>query len=558
MPDYLQLHKDKVLERADLNKRRDSDNELLTSYKYEMTDSKDKKLEDIIHVTMNRLKVFAAYVEAALNKADEKVNVTSEDEKIDTAEIEDYIKAGFASANLRLVTRGDFALDPYFDQQACRRGEAAARVMFQMVEAKEGVEPYLDADITQWDTRYITYETGSDGLAWGAYETTKSKGMIESSKWALESNFTMSGKSAEVIDLWTPEENIIYVAEKEVFKQTNPWGFVNVCVQKVPIGSMLADKDSLQYQCESILFLVRDLINEYNRCVSLLQTLNIKSVKAALQEATKGEAHTFEEINASGSVTPVETPGAIAQIPYGDAKNSMILALQEIKEALDDGTLARIMLGDLPGEMSAVALIQVEQGQGQVYMPRLGTRGMLKQQIALMFIKQTKDLGTVNLGTPGHRKDYKMSDMEGEYDIEFVYANKSPETDFARLSLGREYKEADMLDELSILTDVMKRDDPEGDQRKLFRQRLRRISPNLQMLDGLMALAKAVEDGDESATVEIDIIEAELNVSLESVLAGNLPQSEEQGGQPVNEPLAVRGSAQKAADLKKTPVDLEV
>jgi len=560
MIDYLQLHKDKKEELTDLNKRRDSDAKLLSSEVYKMTGQRNVVIDDMIFVTMNRLKVFASYVEAALNKADEKIRVTSEDEQIDTAEIEACIKAGFDMANQRLINQGKFPLDPFFDQQACRRGEIVAQVMFQMIPAREGREAYLDANISQWDSRFSTYDIGSEGLSWAGYETTKTKGMIESEQWAKEIKYELKSKKAAQILLWTPEENIIYIDGVVAYRQPNLHKFVPVCAQKVPIGSMLADADSSQYQCESILYLVRDIINEYNRCVSLLQTINIKTVKNALQQHTDGEANEYEDIASSGSVTPVQYPNAITQIPYSDAKNAMILALQELKSALDDGTLSRIMLGDLPGEMSAVALIQIEQGQGQVYMPRLGTRGLAKKQIAEMFIRQIIDLGTIELGTPGHKKAFKTKDLEGEYDIEFVYANKSPETDYARLSMARDYKEADLLDELTIMTDVMKRDDPIGDLRKLRRQRLRAISPNLRILDGLTALAEIYEDGDESARVEIDIIEAELGVSIDNIKAGNLPQPEEgKAASNINRPLGQRSSAQKAADLMKTPApEIEV
>ncbi len=550
MTDWLQLHKDRKKELEGLNKRRDIDNKLVTSYFYTMRDVKDKRIKDIVNVTMNRLKVFKAYVEASLNKADEKVVVESDDEKIDTAEIEEIIKASFRSANYRLKKRGEFSLEPYFDQQSCIRGEVAARVLFQMVDGK------LDTDITSWDARFLTYDRSKDGLAWGAYETFKSRGTIESEAWAIEKGFTINGKEAEVIDLWTPEVNLIYVDEVLKYEQENPFGYPPICVQKVPIGSMLADKDSIQYQCESIFFLVRDLIDEYNRCVSIMQTHNLKAIKPPVKQKRRepgAEPSEYEDIVGMGSNTAMLPDEDVATIDFGDAKNSMVFALQEINKALDDGTLSRITLGDLPGEMSAVALIQIEQGQGQVFMPRLGTRGLEKQQISEMFIDQIINLGesSVDIGTPGHKQTFQVSKLAGEYEIVFRYSNKSPDTDFARLTMAQAYKKADLMDEKTIMTDIMKRDDPEGDLNKLYRQRLRSVSPNLRMLDGLMALAKQVEDGDESAKTEIDIIEAELGVSIDQILSGNLPVPE--AAQPAL-PLAERSSAQKAADLQRSPL----
>jgi len=363
--------------------------------------------------------------------------------------------------------------------------------------------------------------------------------------------------------MWTPEENIIYIAEKEVFKEPNPFGYVPVCVQKVPIGSMLADKDSLKYQCESIFFLVRDLMDEYYRCVSVLQTLNFLAIKQATQEyAPESREATEPSKLRPGSNVATEAPGAISLIPYGKAERSMLLALQEINRAINDGTLARIALGDLPGEMSAVALVQVEQGQGQVYMPRLGAGGLEKEQIAPMFISQCQGLGqsTVEMGIPGHKRSWKLKDLDGEYRIGYTYTNKSPETDFARVSMAKTY--VNVIDEESILRDVLKRDDPEGDLRKLNRQRLRGLVPNLRIYDGILALAQAHEDGDESAATEMDIVEAQLGVSAEQILSGNLPQPEkEPTAEPTRMPLITntgsRTSAQEAADLIRTPTEEE-
>ena len=282
---------------------------------------------------------------------------------------------------------------------------------------------------------------------------------------------------------------------------------------------MMPGEDTLKYQMESIYFLVRDLIDEYNRCLSILQTLNFLAIKPALTEVAQ-EAHEYNELATPGSVTPVDQPNAVQLVPYGEARRAMMLALQEINRAMDDGTLARIMLGDLPGEMSAVALVQVEQGQGQVYMPRLGSRGLLKKQIAEMFIKQIEVLGigSFEVGVAGHKKTFKSSDLDGEYEISYKYTNKSPETDFARLSMAAKYKESGLMDDLTILEDVMKRDDPEGDLRKVHRQKARLTSPTLQLYDRIKAMSEDYEDGDETAAVEIDILEAELGVNIDQII----------------------------------------
>lgn len=552
--DYLKAHKEKKEEMGELYQRMKDDNDLITNVDYIMRDANKKKIDNVINITMNRPAVFASFVEASLNRADEKLYVESDDESIDTTLIEDAIKGIFSQANLKRRKKGLFNIEPYIDQQNCRRGRSMARILIQDIEDK------IDIDITPWDTRYATYEAGEVGLAWGAYEREKTKAMIESEAWAIDSGFTIDKDKATMVDIWTPEGNLIYVQDGLVYEQEHGYGLTPLVLQIVPIGSMLADEGNIKYEGESIFFLIRHLIPEFNRLVSIMQTHNMESIKGALTQVLEvgQKPSEYDDLTGMGSVTATTVPSAIQPIPYHEVRQSAILMLREISKAIDDGSLSPIMLGDLPGEMSAVALVQVEQGQGQVYMPRLGTRGLLKQQLAEMAIAQLigLNLSTIELGMAGHKKKYKVSKLEGEYEIAFSYANKSPEGDYARLSMAKLYK--GILDDETILSDILKRDDPEGDLNKVRRQGLRALSPTLQIYDGLMALAKMYEDGDESIGAEIEIVEAELGVNLDEIKAGRLPQApKEEAASPVGLPVITntgRTSAQRASDLERTPI----
>ena len=556
MADPLQLHKEKKQELSDLHKRMDDDQALVTKVDYVMKDKAGKAVDNVISMQGNRPQVFTAYVEAALNKADEKVYVESDDESLDTSVIEDAVRDIFASANMKRRKQGKWNLEPVLDQYNCRRGGGGIRVMSQIIAGKDG-KPYIDVDMSPWDRRYTTIIMGSDGMAQAGLEMIKKKDVIESERWAQKQSYTISGKSATTVEIWTPEANYIYVDDKKVFEQKNPWGFVPVVYQEVPIGSMLGDDDNARYEGESIYFMIRHLIPEFNRLVSILQTKNFEAVKPPIQVKTDKDLDSdfYENATAPGSATEVEDINAIHPIHFEEIKRSALVLLQEINSAIDDGSLSRIMLGELPsGGLSAVALLQVEQGQGQVYMPRLGTRGLQKQGAAEMAIAQILASGqtAIELGVRGHKKSYKVVKLQGEYDIGFVYTNKNPETDYARLSIAKGY--IGMLDELTILSDILKRDDPEGDLAKLKRQQLRQIVPPLQIYDGLISLSKLYEDGDESVAPEIAITEQYLNITIDQMKSGQLSQ-QGQVQEPSREtelPVLAgeKSSAKKASELK--------
>jgi len=561
MADPLKLHDEKKAELADLYKRMDDDQDLITKVDYVMKDKAGKAVDNVISMQGNRPQVFAAYVEAALNKADEKIYVESDDESLDTSVIEDAIRDIFDSVNAKRRRQGLWGIDPVLDQFNCRRGGGGIRVLCQELPGTDG-EHYIDIDMSPWDRRYTTVIMGSDGIAQAGLEMTKAKDVIESESWAIEQGFTISGKSAVTVEIWTPKANYIYVDKNLVFEQANIWGFVPVVFQNVPIGSMLSDEDNAVYEGESYLFMIRHLIPEFSRLVSILQTKNFEAVMPPIQVKTDGNLDNdfYVKATAPGAATPVKDLNAIHPIQFEGIKQSALVLLQEINSAIDDGSLSRITLGALPsGGLSAVALLQVEQGQGQVYMPRLGTRGLQKQGAAEMAIAQILALkqSSIELGAKGHKKVYQTAKLQGEYDISFVYTNKNPESDYARLSIGKGY--VGVLDELTILSDILKRDDPEGDLAKLKRQQLRQLVPPLQIYDGLVSLSKLYEDGDESVAPEIEIAEQYLNITLDQMKAGQLPQ-QGQVEQPSGEteiPVIAGGvsSSKKAADLKRTMVE---
>ena len=524
--DYLQLHKDKKKELQELNDRRKSDNELVTSRNYILRDVNDKRIDDVLMVTMNRLKVFKAYVLASLGRADEKVEVTSSDLNMDTAIKEEFIRAAFRSGNDRLQKRGEFLLEPFIDQQSCMNGQAALEILWQQMPAKDGKEAYLDTAINAWDTEFMTYEQDVENLAWAGYEIPMTKGAIEGQAWAVQKGFVADAKEKQVVTLWTPTDYLIYIGDTEVYKMPHDYKSPQVVLQGVPLGSMKEGKDNLKYKWESIFFLVREMIEEYNMCISVLQTLNIKEIKQALQMELKPgqEPPDYIDVAGTGSITGT-TSGKIDLVPYGDARQSMLLALQEINKALSDGTLSRITLGDLPGELSAVALLQIEQGQGQVFMPRLGNRGLLKAQAARKIIQQVIDIGgKIEIGADGHKRTFNAKDLEGQYDINYIYANKNPETEFARVRIAKEYE--GVFDELTILTDVLKRDDPENDLMNINIQRATRGSRSLTMYDQLLSLRKKEEQGDEEAADKANLLEMELNITIEQLQQGILPTEE--------------------------------
>jgi len=568
MAEYLQQVRDKEGELQELYNRMDTDKELAQLAKYVMINAKDKPVPDVVNVTLNKPAVFLANVESALNNAIEQVSIVTEDNKVDKDHIADCVRAGFASANSRLRAQGKFPINPFIDQQMCRRGRGAARVVFQTVDTKDdkgktvrGVKP----DISLWDSRFVASDIGEEG-GWGSYRTIRSKGDIEK-EWPPEEypGVKVSGKSAEVVDYWNNEANVVYIGGKQVFEQPNPFGYPPICTQIVTLGSMLADSDALKYQGESIFFLIRDCIPELNRLLSIMQTLNMIAIKPPKGWASKEglqEAPEYNDVIAPGSITTHEIGGGVSNIDFGDLKNATIYALNVIDNAIKQGSLEIVDVGNLPGPMSAVALIQIGEGRDQVFLPRLASRGLLNQQIADMFLRQIMNSGesTVLLGTKGRQRTFNVVKLQGAYEVEFNYFVKSPKIDIARYSVAQVAER--YLDEESILKDVLQLEDPDGVLRRKHYDLAAKLSPLVQA----RRIIKSLSDmDDDDALLDAEILAADMGLQVEKVLAGEMttlqqPEQPKEAGQPLlplmNEGSAA-GSARKAAQLQATPQEGE-
>jgi len=563
--DYKALIEDKrtELKNSGLWGRMDADRELAEGKKFTLYDVDNKEVPNAISMTLNDPGVFATNVESNLNNATEQVIVESDDKNLDTAYIEDLVKAAFATASRRLVSAGKFPLNPFIDQQMTRRGRGYAVVLFRM--SKKGKERTLICDITPWDSRFVFGRLGQDGFDWAAYETYRTKGSlrVEYPKADIP-----AGEDSEDIKVWNcfdKHENSIWADEQKVFYQPHHYGRVPVCGQIVPMGSMMADKESRAAQGESIFFLIRDLIPELNRLASIMQSLNQKELDHALLWLTKeglgAKPPRHRDLTKPGKVVSADIGGGVQPVNFGDLKRHAWLLHSMIETRIQRGSLSNLDLGIMGNQpWSAVSLIEIGEGRDQVFLPRLGARGLLNQQIANMIIEQIQMTGatSVEIGTKGHKRTFDVSKLKGEYEIFFKYFVKSPKVDAARFAMATAAE--GRIPDRAILRDILQREDPEEDERWLAWEEAAMLSPAIKMNRTIIKLLEMAKRGDKHAEFEAEVLAAQMGKTIEQVLAGEvepiqpretrkskqlLPMFGSQGG--------AGGSAQKAAQLQAEP-----
>ncbi len=533
--------------RTELHKRMDGDKGLFLLDKYEMTDVKGNKVNDVINVTMNTPATFAAHVQAALMSADPQTSVTGEgldDDK--THPIEMFLEAFYLMADRRLRLAGEDQLRPFSVQQFNIRGGAGTRITCRM---KDGV---FIPDALPCDVRFLLYETDEDGLVWAAYKTMRSIAKIEARYPDLLKNIpkpTEGVTELQVVDLWDRTKNKVYVGGmdkgKQVFEEPNAWGYPPFVIERVELGSMLKDSDSLEHHMESIYFLSRSLYAEDNRQVSINQTLSMKAIKPGTEyESAAGAQGTLPERDPGGmgERTAVEMGGGTKLVPTGDIKESGKVVGARLSHAIQTATLSDIDYGTTGFPMPAVAIIELAEASGEVFQPRLAALARLYEGMSAMVIDQvqrlrvgTREVTEISMGTRGHKQSWPVAALKGSYDILYEYTVKSPQTDLARLSVADIAKGS--YDQDTIDRDILKMANPTEVKRKrsMERARLQSIEWDLYMIaEEILAQAELEKDEKKKKALErrARIIAHTLNMTLEGLQSGEVPPRR-QGEEPV-------------------------
>ena len=551
MPDYKTLIEEKLREQASLDARMQVDADLARHKAYVMTDLDKETLPNVINVTMNRPGVFAANVLSALGGASQQAVVESENRGVDTKKIEAFQTAAFAAANAMLRKQpGRDSLNVAADSHLCLRGRAARRVLFR---EEDGI---LIPEITPWDGRYVLYDTDGNGLAWAAYQNTRSKRQIET-----RYHVTIAGETGKVWDVWDREHNEVFVDAVRAFEEPHDYGEVPVVIQIVSLGygSSMEDEGRIEHEGESIFFLIRRLIPEYNRLASILQTLNQKAAMPPIKETRLdgGDPTPYGEAMALMANTPLRPGEDIGPIDYGDAKRSAELLLNKLEQALQIGSVSDIDLGNPPFALSAVALVALGEGKDQVFLPRLDAKAWLNQATAEMFTRQVIKIGgTVELGIPGHKTKFNTHDLEGEYTTTYKYFTKSPTTDIARMSVAQTAKE--FFSKEDVLKEILHVEDWKGVLRRKYSDMSEVVFPIVLQSRIIMSTYELAKQGDEDAEREVKLMTGSMRMTLAQIQAGQLPAPPEapKGTEPALSLLGKDGqvggipsSAQKANAL---------
>jgi len=571
MPNYFELVKEWELEHSELDKRYQTDADLLYLGQYIMRSPPDidgvrHAIPGIVNATLNSPAVYGRQVVAALGAVKQQVIVESDDEGFDTHEVEEFQDAAFDGANARLRRKRLPLLNPFADAQFCFRGRTGRRILFR---EENGV---LIPDIMPLDGRYIRYKMGEEDLDWYGYSTKRTKSEIEG-----EYGIVIDGKMGSVLDVWDKEHNEVWIDGKHVIvtkngkerKEKHNYGYVPMVLGIVPLGygDMLLDEDRLKNEGESIFYLIRGIVPQLNMVISIGQTLNFLSVKRPIQYESKDgqkESPNYDEVMSPGSTVEAEIGGGIKPIDFGDAIGAFDRVYNMLEKARQEGSYTDIDIGNVRQPFSAVALIEIGEGRNQPLLPILAAKEGLNIDSAEMITRQVIQIGgTVELGVPGHKRDFGTSKLKGEYTTDYKYFIKSPKIDIARISMAGQAKE--WYPRRHIYEETLQVEDPDGMLQEWYSDLAEVVDPNVLKLRIVLGLLAKADDGDEDAEMEAFVMAQGMNISIEQIKAGIIPEPPPlPQGEPAV-PLLPEGgrvggqipsSAKKASDLSRTPKEM--
>jgi len=468
------LFKDKRDEMKSVFDRMDTDEALyfLKPFKMMHLDGR-QEMEDVANITLNDALIYVQKAISILGGASMQTIIEGKglsDTK--TTKIEQFLNDILYMADENLRKRRMPELDAFINEQLGVRGRSTARVCMRLKP-----EGDLLADVLPVDSRYYVDDIDDNGIVWAAPWFRQSKARIEREYNKPGDREVRVGKSAEVVDTWTPEMNVVFVDKNIIREQVNPYGYVPFVSVICPSGSSLGTEDAVEHQGESLLWANRDLWDKKNEAVTILRTLNIDSLFRALQyESSHGEnvPKPKKSPYKQKTIHGVEKGGGYKFMPIADIQNATRLYYSVLEASLQRGSLSAIDYGTLTFPLSNIAITQLTGSRNDIFLPRIQAKAQFYQSLDRMIIKQCIDLDQkLEFGQQGSKNSYTKADLEGDYSIKYTFRSISKEQQMADLQFAVAAR--GVLPDDYIIREIIKAENPTGLLTQLRAERAERI-----------------------------------------------------------------------------------
>jgi hypothetical protein len=486
---FLEKIRNKESELSQLYTRMDTDRDRVYLNKYTLKDSKNLEIPNTISITMNDPAIYASAIAATLMTSKWQCQITSKNKRFNTHKIEQFLEDSDADGDERLNARGEPSLFEWLCNHVCVRSYIGCRFLYLYDENGELTTSYLPVDM-----RYTPFENSSNGLAWVAPKFWLNEDQIRAE--FPNAVFSATGKDIEVIDGWDSFINELYIDGKLIYTQPHSIGYPPFVIQKPSTGFMLRDKGYLQYEAESIFALNRNLYDEWNRIVSIEQTMNMKLIMPSYQKETDDMAGTPADYpDGVGKVTEVMKDHKYELLETKDINAAHRMANNTISNGLQRGGVNNIDLGNVGMQVSAVWITEQAEIRSKILEPRLKCLANFRSRLAWMKINQyIRGQYAADMGKSGAKTSYNAAELGDpkSYSIGYTLKSKSKKMEIANLAMAQGAR--GVIPERNIITDIMEVDDPDGMIEQLAYEKAESSDPILFLFRLAYSIAVKAQD----------------------------------------------------------------
>tara|TARA_Y100000310_G_scaffold205640_1_gene206013 strand:+ start:2033 stop:3715 length:1683 start_codon:yes stop_codon:yes gene_type:complete len=462
-----------------LHDRMDSDAALAGLARHKLTNASGEEVPGGISVTMPDpgifLKVVAAWIMEAKWQTVVEGKLTGKQQNM----IEGFLNDLEEDVDERLSKTEYGNLLPFLASHICGRGWIAARRVWLWDDKREMT--YLD--VVPIDMRYCSYERSKGCYDWVGVRSLRSKASI-----LKEYEITIRGgdTEVEVVDWWNDEREEIWIDKKLVpstpqrpMPNTHRIGYPPFVIVPAPEGFMFLDRGYMTKRGESIFFLGRDTFEEYNRIVSIDQSLALLSLAPPYQKVTSPNEPKSPYPNEPGSTYDLPDAAKYELIPQPDINMAGRQAFAVISAAIQRVGVNNIDLGNISQPTSSIWITEQTEIRSKLIGPRLRAIADFKKLSARMDIDQYQK-GNFNalVGKQGKKTHYSATDLgdPDTYDILYQGMSRSKKQEIANMAL---FNASAGLSLKTRLKDILLHDDPDGEMVRIDAERAEEADPAL-------------------------------------------------------------------------------
>jgi|GEM_PF-6815182 len=506
-------------ELQDWHDRIDEDRKLYWLEDYKLTDANSRDFAKAYSVTRNTPRNYAHAIIGDLTNA-EMLPVVESNQLSDTAisKVENFVNDAWAAIDEWTAEVYQLSATDSAHESMPIAGAIISRNFFYVDDNGE-----IIPDVQMWDPRWSAWEWSRNGgiakaATWGKRtkaDAINAYGIDEETIAKIEAAYGKETKGKDCVEYLDELQHMVIIDDNRVIEREHGYkdngdDYCPVTVQLSSLGSFFTDEDgSTKYMGESVYGPLRKLYPELNRLASVQLTKSMSSLQrtlaiktkpedlAALQKAFDGTPESGPSSTAQREIKPIPRDSEVEELyRYEDTTKSDQYIGGLLGGDEDQAGYSNLDYGDFnsanPPSGSAMRIIS--EKRERIVNQVAKSICSWKQKVTRMFITQMID-GNISgpLGPAGKRGKYAGSELKGEFSLEIRYVVTIPERVIGNYALAEAASKLGIVDEKTILSDIMEFQEPEKVLRRARLERQAKLNP---AIDAYLAAMAEADEGD--------------------------------------------------------------